>query len=100
MRDLERRVPLPASSLQVVQRCGKVLHPEHENRPLALDVIRKKHERRDRRQLHTGNPGSHGIHGEYGSTSQYACEEGEVCGDVAAWRIDEVELGEELFQRT
>src|SRR5439155_3337822 len=91
VRDLEGRLPLPASLLELPHGVGKVVDPIDEDRLLALEMTRQQDAGRVVRQFDHRHPRAHPLDGEDEASAEDRGEVAHIAGDVAARHVDEIE---------
>src|SRR2546430_6374876 len=91
-RDLEPRLFLQSSLLQLGDGLAKAVDAVDVDRSIALEVVGEQHMRRTLRQLDHRHSRAHTLHGETELASQHLGEVARVARDVAARRVQVVQL--------
>lgn len=94
VRNAERRLRLPAPSLQVLNCSVEIGNSIDEDRPLALEMSGKQKVRRLRAEPHHRDARSERLDREHELGSQHLDEVLDVCGNVATGHVQKVETFE------
>ena len=96
-RDLDRQAALPAAPGEVLHRLLEIRNPVDEDGPVALNMVGQEQVRRACREFEHRHACAHPLDRKHQPRPEDVDEIGGIGGNVAAGRVDVLELFEEGF---